>query len=126
MCYLHEEVWEVVGQIQGWRATHEAKVFLSKQQTTRYSASVEDLDTLSCVLHFQEIKASPRNIHHPVVERRTNLHRTWATLQDNTGWSTTSSSLPNTWDKHLARSFIDDEGCQMYGLHRTRLTRQRQ
>jgi hypothetical protein len=33
-----------------------------------YSASVEDLETQSCFLHFQEIKASPRKIHQPVVD----------------------------------------------------------
>ncbi|KAK2444911.1 hypothetical protein QL285_015901 [Trifolium repens] len=34
----------------------------------RYSASVEDLDTKSCFLHFQEMGASPKNIHQPVVD----------------------------------------------------------
>lgn len=39
------------------------------EQTTdmaRYSTSVEDLETL---LHFQEIKLSPKNMHHPIVDR---------------------------------------------------------
>ena len=35
----------------------------------RYSDSVEDLETQSCFLLFQEIKESPRNIHQPVIER---------------------------------------------------------
>ncbi|RZB45310.1 Myosin-11 isoform B [Glycine soja] len=30
----------------------------------RYSASVDDLEIESCFLHFQEIRASPKNIHH--------------------------------------------------------------
>ncbi|KAL5701104.1 hypothetical protein ACHQM5_026479 [Ranunculus cassubicifolius] len=34
----------------------------------RYSASVDDFETESCFLHFQEIRASPRNIHQPVVD----------------------------------------------------------
>ena len=36
----------------------------------RYSASVEDLETLSCFLHFQETRLSPKNMHHPVVDLR--------------------------------------------------------
>ena len=36
----------------------------------RYSASVEDLNTVVCFLHFHEIRESPRNIHQPVVDRR--------------------------------------------------------
>jgi len=35
-----------------------------------YSDSVEDLETQSCFLLFQDIKESPRNIHQPVTERR--------------------------------------------------------
>lgn len=34
----------------------------------RYSASVDDLEIESCFLHFQEIGASPKNIHQPVVD----------------------------------------------------------
>jgi hypothetical protein len=34
----------------------------------RYSASVDDLETWSCFLHFHKIKASPRNIHQSVVD----------------------------------------------------------
>jgi hypothetical protein len=40
----------------------------------RYSASVEDLETRSCFLHLQEIKALPKNIHQPVVDRRVSGH----------------------------------------------------
>ena len=36
----------------------------------RYSASVDDLETESCFLHFQEIRASPKNIHQSVVDFR--------------------------------------------------------
>jgi hypothetical protein len=34
----------------------------------QYSASVEDLETQSCFLHFHEIKASPRKMHQPVID----------------------------------------------------------
>jgi len=34
----------------------------------RYYASVEDLETDSRFLHFQEIEASPKNIHQPVID----------------------------------------------------------
>ena len=40
----------------------------------RYSASAEDLDTVVCFLHFHEIRESPRNIHHPVVDRQESGH----------------------------------------------------
>jgi len=33
-----------------------------------YSAFVEDLEIQSCFLHFQEIKASPKKMHQPVVD----------------------------------------------------------
>ena len=36
----------------------------------RYSDSVDDLETLSYFLLFQEINASPKNMHQPVMERR--------------------------------------------------------
>ncbi|KAL9447864.1 hypothetical protein AB3S75_015357 [Citrus x aurantiifolia] len=34
----------------------------------QYYVSVVDLETESCFLHFQEIRASPRNMHHPRVD----------------------------------------------------------
>jgi hypothetical protein len=33
-----------------------------------YSTSVKDLETQSCFLHLQEIKASPRKMHQPMVD----------------------------------------------------------
>ena len=43
---------------------------ISKQAVdmAQYSAPVEDLETQSCFLHFQEIKASPRKITQPVID----------------------------------------------------------
>jgi len=40
----------------------------------QYSASVDDLETESCLLHFQEIGAFPKNIHQPVVDFRVSGH----------------------------------------------------
>ena len=47
----------------------------------RYSASVDDLETLSCFLHFHEIKESPRYMHHLVVDRRVSDHPAQSALE---------------------------------------------
>ena len=39
-----------------------------------YSVLVDDLETESCFLHFQEIGASPKNIHQPIVDFRVSGH----------------------------------------------------
>ena len=39
-----------------------------------YSASVNDLETESCFLHFQEIEVSPKNIHQLVVDFHVSRH----------------------------------------------------
>lgn len=41
-----------------------------EEDTARYSASVEDLETHSYFFHFHEIKAPRRYMHDPVVDRR--------------------------------------------------------
>lgn len=48
--------------------THEAKEFQRKFKTDRYSASVDDIETWACFLHFHEAKGRSRNIHHLVVD----------------------------------------------------------
>uniref|UniRef100_A0A0V0GI63 Putative ovule protein n=1 Tax=Solanum chacoense TaxID=4108 RepID=A0A0V0GI63_SOLCH len=40
----------------------------------RYSTSVEDFDTRSCFLLFQDINDSPRNMHQPETERQVSGH----------------------------------------------------
>ena len=44
-----------------------------------YSDSAKDLDTRACFLLFQEIKESPRNMHHPVTEWRVLGHPSQST-----------------------------------------------
>lgn len=36
----------------------------------RYSSSAEDLETIACFYHFQEIGDVQRNIHQPIVDLR--------------------------------------------------------
>jgi hypothetical protein len=36
----------------------------------RYSASIEDLDTVCCFLDFQEINEPPRNTQNPITDLR--------------------------------------------------------
>ena len=40
----------------------------------RYSASVEDFETMVCFLDFHEIKESPKKTQKPVTERLVSIH----------------------------------------------------
>jgi len=63
-------VGECCGKSRSESSPRTQSISAQASDMARYSASVEDLETLACFLHFQDINASPRYIHHPVVERR--------------------------------------------------------
>lgn len=39
-------------------------ISLQAEDMARYSASIEDLDTVACFLYFHKIRESPRKTHH--------------------------------------------------------------
>jgi len=65
-------VWSGVGltgeKPSSMRTPRNQMILEQAADMARYSASVDDLETWSYFLHFHKIKASPRNIHQPVVD----------------------------------------------------------
>ena len=47
---------------------------LETEESVRYSASIEDLDTVGYFFDFHDIKASPRNTQEPDVDLRVSKH----------------------------------------------------
>ena len=44
------------------------------EASARYSASVDDLETVGCFFDFQDMRESPRKTQKPVTERRESGH----------------------------------------------------
>ena len=56
-----------IGIPSSWRRRRSQTIILLAEDMDLYSASAEDLETVACFLHVQEMREEPRNIHQPVV-----------------------------------------------------------